>query len=181
MANSTPVRYVQLFGYQKDLNYYGNRGTSGIDGSTSTAAGIARKQENKEHILITGDTAFLYDSNALWNRNFPKNLKIIVINNAGGGIFRIIEGPDQTEELEEFFETYHHADISKLVSAFGIDYLFAENEEELHNSLRDFLRSEVPVVLEIRTKAELNPLVLKNYFKFIRSKIEKELRELIRK
>lgn len=181
MANSTPVRYVQLFGYQKDLNYYGNRGTSGIDGSTSTAAGIARKQEDKDHVLIAGDTAFLYDSNALWNRNFPKNLKIIVINNAGGGIFRIIEGPDQTEELEEFFETYHHADISKLVQAFGIDYLYADGEKELQNALDSFLQSQVPVVLEVKTNAELNPGVLKNYFKFIRSKIEKELKELIKK
>jgi 2-succinyl-5-enolpyruvyl-6-hydroxy-3-cyclohexene-1-carboxylate synthase len=123
----------------------------------------------------------LYDSNALWNRNFPKNLKIIVINNAGGGIFRIIEGPDQTEELEEFFETYHHADISKLVQTFGIDYLYADGEKELQNSLDSFLQSQVPVVLEVKTKAELNPVVLKNYFKFIRSKIEKELKELIKK
>jgi len=181
MANSTPVRYVQLFGYQKDLNYYGNRGTSGIDGSTSTAAGIAKKQIDKQHVLVTGDTAFLYDSNALWNRDFPKNLKIIVINNAGGGIFRIIDGPDQTEELEEFFETYHHADISKLVGAFGIHYHFADDEKKLNKSIHDFLKSPGPATLEVKTKTEINPQVLKNYFRFIRSKIEKELKQLIKK
>lgn len=181
MANSTPVRYVQLFGYQKDLNYYGNRGTSGIDGSTSTAAGIAKKQENKDHVLIVGDTAFLYDSNALWNRDFPKNLKIILINNGGGGIFRIIDGPDQTEELEEFFETYHHADVSHLVAAFDIGYLHADNEKDLAKSLERFTKSERPVVLEIKTPPDLNPKVLMGYFKFIRTKIEKELRELVKK
>ena len=181
MANSTPVRYVQLFGYQKNLNYYGNRGTSGIDGSTSTASGIAKKQIGKEHVLITGDTAFLYDSNALWNREFPKNLKIIVINNSGGGIFRIIEGPDQTQELEDFFETYHHADISKLSAAFGFDYLLAENETELKESLKRFHQIDGPIVLEVKTEADQNPVVLKNYFKYIRTKIEGELKELVKK
>jgi len=181
MANSTPVRYVQLFGYQKDLNYYGNRGTSGIDGSTSTAAGIAKKQVEKQHVLVTGDTAFLYDSNALWNREFPENLKIIVINNAGGGIFRIIDGPDQTEELEEFFETYHHANISKLVEAFGMQYQFADDERKLNDLFSDFLKFKGPAVLEVKTKTDLNPQVLKNYFRFIRSKIEKELKQLIKK
>ncbi|MFN2428955.1 MAG: 2-succinyl-5-enolpyruvyl-6-hydroxy-3-cyclohexene-1-carboxylic-acid synthase, partial [Cryomorphaceae bacterium] len=92
MANSTPVRYVQLFGHQKTLNYFGNRGTSGIDGCTSTAAGFAIKTPKEQNVLVTGDTAFLYDSNAFWNRKFPENLKVIVINNSGGGIFRIIPG-----------------------------------------------------------------------------------------
>ena len=181
MANSTPVRYIQLFGYQKNLNYYGNRGTSGIDGSTSTAAGIAKKQMDKEHLLITGDTAFLYDSNALWNREFPQNLKIVVINNSGGGIFRIIDGPDQIEELEEFFETYHEVDISKLSEAFGFSYYLATNEKNLGQTLKEFDGSRGAAILEIKTKSDLNPEVLKDYFKFIRSRIEKELKQLIKK
>jgi len=181
MANSTPVRYIQLFGYQKDLNYYGNRGTSGIDGCTSTAAGIAKKQPEKEHLLITGDTAFLYDSNALWNRAFPQNLKIVVINNSGGGIFRIIEGPDQLEELEEFFETHHEADISKLSEAFGFNYFIAKNDKDLIQSLNDFSNYKGAAILEVKTQPTANPEVLKNYFKFIRSKIEKELKQLVRK
>lgn len=181
MANSTPVRYIQLFGYKKALNYYGNRGTSGIDGSTSTAAGIAKKQSDKNHLLITGDTAFLYDSNALWNRNFPENLKILVINNAGGGIFRIIEGPDQTEEIDEFFETYHPANISDLASAFNIDYFFAENSEGLNKSLAEFMKFPGKAILEVKTEAKTNPKVLKDYFKHIGIEIEVELKELIKK
>ena len=82
LANSTPVRYGQLFDYFQVKRVDGNRGTSGIDGSTSTAVGAALMREGIT-TLITGDMSFLYDSNALWNKYISSRLKIIVMKNAG--------------------------------------------------------------------------------------------------
>ncbi|MFN2422368.1 MAG: 2-succinyl-5-enolpyruvyl-6-hydroxy-3-cyclohexene-1-carboxylic-acid synthase [Cryomorphaceae bacterium] len=167
MANSSAVRYVQLFGTQTGVEYHANRGTSGIDGSTSTAAGWARANPEADVVLITGDTAFMYDSNALWNNSMPQNLKIIVINNEGGGIFRIIEGPAGTEELEPFFEAHHPASIRDIATAFGVNYLKAENGAELIESVRDFKAAKGCTILEVKTHARKNAGVLKKYFKFI--------------
>src|SRR5690606_19912320 len=92
-ANSSPIRYAQLFEPRTNLLYYCNRGTSGIDGSSSTAVGAALVN-NSKHFLITGDVSFWYDSNAFWNNIVGDNLKIVLINNGGGGIFKIIETPN---------------------------------------------------------------------------------------
>ena len=92
LANSSVVRYAQLFKTSAALTYNSNRGTSGIDGCTSTAAGAALVN-GKTTTLITGDISFFYDSNALWNKYLQPNFKIILINNGGGGIFRFISGP----------------------------------------------------------------------------------------
>lgn len=175
MANSSPVRYIQLFGTQSGINYFGNRGTSGIDGCTSTAAGYATIDPKTPNLLITGDTAFMYDSNGLWNRDFPRNLKIIVINNGGGGIFRIIEGPDSTEELENYFEAYHPADIQSIAKAFNFPYFKAENPETLSENLTEFLNHPHAALFEIVTPGKENAAVLKNYFRYIRTEIEHHL------
>lgn len=164
MANSSPVRYVQLFGHRKDLKYFGNRGTSGIDGCTSTAAGIAKASPDEDHFLITGDTAFQYDINGLWNRDFPQNLKIILINNGGGGIFRIIEGPDRVEELEEFFEAYHPVDFEMTAKAHGLDYFKASDTTSLTSTLLKFFNHKGAALIEIKTIADQNAKWLKNYF-----------------
>jgi 2-succinyl-5-enolpyruvyl-6-hydroxy-3-cyclohexene-1-carboxylate synthase len=169
MANSSPVRYVQLFGSRKNTIYHSNRGTSGIDGCTSTAAGWAKADSAHQHVLVTGDVAFLYDSNALWNRHFPKNLKIIVINNQGGGIFRIIEGAEHVDELETFFEAHHEVDIRPLAAAYGIAWFGAENEIELANALNAWNEINGPALLEIKTPGKKNAPVLKGYFRHIRA------------
>ena len=79
LANSTSVRWTQLFPARKDLTYICNRGTSGIDGSMSTAAGFAYASKQPT-VFLTGDLSFVYDSNALWNNYIPKDFKIILIN-----------------------------------------------------------------------------------------------------
>ena len=100
MSNSSVVRYCQLFEPIGSVDYYANRGVSGIDGSTSTAVGMAVANPQKLVVLITGDISFFYDSNALWNSYLPPNLRICLINNNGGGIFNIIEGPKNSEQNE---------------------------------------------------------------------------------
>src|SRR5699024_8935977 len=84
LSNSATIRYAQLFSIPKSVSVYCNRGTSGIDGSTSTAIGAA-VASNKQTLLVTGDLSFFYDSNALWNANTPNDFRIIVVNNSGGG------------------------------------------------------------------------------------------------
>ena len=91
MGNSSVVRYFQLFDPSTDESYFSNRGTSGIEGSSSTAIGAAYAVPQKQHLLITGDVSFFYDRHAFGTIT-GSNIKIILINNGGGGIFNIIDG-----------------------------------------------------------------------------------------
>lgn len=171
LGNSTPVRYSQLFGTKKDINYNSNRGVSGIDGQVSTAAGYAYNS-SRLNILITGDLGFLYDSNGLMNKYLRPNLKIIVINNSGGGIFKFIAGPDTNPNLEEFFVTKHNWNAKHICKTFGVFYLKAENINELNRYLPTFLSSNKgPALFEIFTPYEINGEVLRDYFKFIKESI----------
>ena len=168
LGNSTPVRYSQLFGSDPTIEYNSNRGVSGIDGQISTYVGYSFGSDNL-NILITGDLGFLYDSNGLMNHYLKPNLKIIVINNQGGGIFRFIPGPDTTPNLEEFFEAKHQWDSKYICKAFGVEYLKAENIVQVKDALPKFLKSENgPALLEIFTPSDKNGIILREYFKFIR-------------
>ena len=166
MGNSSPVRYIQLFDQREDLIYHSNRGASGIDGCTSTAAGAAYAH-GRPTTVITGDIAFFYDSNAFWNKHLTSNLKVILINNGGGGIFRIIPGPATTNQLETFFETEHELNARYIAKTFGISYYFAEEEETLREILPEFYKEQVggqAAILEIKTPQLKNNEVLKAYF-----------------
>lgn len=164
LANSSIIRYSQLFDLDKSLRVFCNRGTSGIEGSTSTAIGAAFKW-NGQTLLITGDVSFLYDSNALWNNYIKNDFRVILINNSGGGIFRFIPGPKSTNALE-YFETPHNLNVSLLCQMYGFDYFTARNNEEVINELNSFYNdSEQPKLLEIFTPNSKNDIVLKEYFK----------------
>lgn len=151
LANSTPIRYAELFDIKNNIVYYGNRGTSGIDGCTSTAAGAAIVSK-KTNVLITGDISFFYDSNALWNRHVPKNLKIILINNGGGNIFRILEGSSKSEHIA-FFETEHNYKAQKLCEAFNVNYMKATDNKTFNEKLKIMLNEDKCTVLEVFTPA----------------------------
>lgn len=165
LGNSSPVRYAQLFGYSKQYLFHSNRGTSGIDGTLSTAAGAAFA-DSRPTTIITGDLAFFYDSNFLLIPSLPANLRVIMINNGGGGIFRIIDGPSSTIHLETVFEARHQWNAELLVKNFGIPYFRAESALELDDMLLDFYRDHdgKPAILEIITPTEKNAVVLKDYF-----------------
>ncbi len=163
LSNSSIVRYAQLFQHGGKFKFFANRGTSGIDGSGSTAIGYASASESK-NILITGDISFFYDSNALWNNEALKNFKIIVINNAGGGIFRIIPGPATTGALETYFETEHALDASSLAHMYKYDYMAVHDQVELTKKLGEFLNKPDRGILEIFTPKENNDTALKGLF-----------------
>lgn len=167
LSNSSIIRYAQLFDVDNTLNVFCNRGTSGIDGSTSTAIGAAFAKENQT-VFITGDLSFFYDSNALWNSYIPTNFRIIIINNAGGGIFRFIPGPKTTNALA-YFETPHQLTAEHLCKMFNFEYQCALDEDNLKNKLIDFYSvSERPKILEVFTDKEINEKVLKEYFNFLK-------------
>lgn len=167
LANSTAVRWTQLFPARADLTYICNRGTSGIDGSMSTAAGYAYASKQST-VFLTGDLSFIYDSNALWNNHIGNNLKIIVMNNNGGNIFRFIGDKQLMEKNLDFFTTPHHARIKPLVEAYGLDYLACNKTEDLTASINTLLNASKATVLEISTDADLNTENYKGYFKNIK-------------
>jgi 2-succinyl-5-enolpyruvyl-6-hydroxy-3-cyclohexene-1-carboxylate synthase len=166
ISNSSPIRYAQLFDIDSSITVYCNRGTSGIDGSTSTAIGAA-VASGKETIFITGDIGFLYDSNALWNNYIPKNFKIIIINNGGGGIFRILPGHEENNTFNTFFETSHCLTAEHLARMYQLDYLIANNEESLKKGMVNLLDNSSPTILEVFTPTKLNDRILLDYFKNI--------------
>lgn len=168
MGNSSVVRYVQLFNQRDDLEYFANRGTSGIDGCTSTALG-ASLISDKPVTLISGDLAFVYDNNALWN-DLPKdNLKIIVINNGGGGIFRIIDGPSKSGLADTYFEAAHEQNMEHLARHHGVQYLQADDPHSLEESLKRLNETTGCAILEVLTPREVNDAVLKAYFAHLKS------------
>lgn len=165
ISNSAAIRYAQLFKIDDSISVHCNRGTSGIDGSTSTAIG-ASVVASKQTFLLTGDISFLYDSNALWNNYIPSNLKIIVINNGGGGIFRILPGHQENKVFNTFFETAHCLTAEHLAKMYRFKYLSASDEVSLETSMQQLLNDDSqPVLLEVFTPTNINDKVLKDYFK----------------
>ncbi len=163
LGNSSVVRYVQLFHLGIDIKVYCNRGTSGIDGSTSTAIGSAYTAD-EQTVFISGDISFLYDSNALWNDYIPQNFRVVVLNNSGGGIFRII-ADTKPNILEKYLETKHDYTLKHLAKMYSFEYLCACDDVELRQILKTFYREgDQPKILEIFTPAEQNDKELKKYW-----------------
>jgi len=165
VSNSSAIRYLQLFDLDKSIQVFCNRGTSGIDGSTSTAIGAASASDLPT-MLITGDISFLYDSNALWNNYIPKNFKIILLNNNGGGIFRILPGHQENETFNTYFETSHQLNASHLAKMYNFDYFEAKDEATLDQQYKALLnQNEKPSILEIFTPEKENNGILLEFFR----------------
>lgn len=168
VSNSSAIRYTQLFDLDSSINVFCNRGTSGIDGSTSTAVGAASVFKGNT-VFITGDLSFFYDSNALWNNFIPSNFRVILINNKGGGIFKILTKDNNTELFKKFFETKHDLYAKDLCNMYGFEYFISNNEDTLKNVLNDFYNeSEKPRLLEVITDNDYNQDYLLNYFDYIK-------------
>lgn len=170
MANSSVVRYFQLLDPIKKVNYFANRGTSGIDGSSSTAVGHAIAQQNQFHTLVTGDISFFYDSNAFWNNYKLPNLRVIMINNGGGGIFNIIPGPKTTAQNEGYFVAKHNHSAEFICKAYHVGYRKVSSIEELEKELISFYNFDqngTAELIEIDTQAINNEEFLMNFFKTI--------------
>ena len=167
VANSTPVRYFQLFDLKNKNMMFANRGTSGIDGSTSTAIGSS-VQNDSPVLLVTGDLSFFYDVNALWNNHIPKNFRIIIINNSGGGIFKILPGFKENNLFSEFIETQHNLSARLIAKMFNFNYTRVSTKFGLNLYLRTFFKnSKKPKILEIKTSSVKSTKILKEYFRYL--------------
>lgn len=171
LANSMSVRYANLIGLkaaQKDIRVYSNRGTSGIDGCTSTSVGHCLAS-GKPTFLITGDVAFFYDRNAFWhNYNLP-DFRVLLLNNHGGLIFNLIDGPSSLPEAEEYFITRQTLSAKKLCEEFNIEHLVLDSRRKIKNVLKDFFDLDGKAkVLELDTDVNLN----KNVFDNLKLKIK---------
>ncbi|WP_319590908.1 2-succinyl-5-enolpyruvyl-6-hydroxy-3-cyclohexene-1-carboxylic-acid synthase [uncultured Draconibacterium sp.] len=169
LGNSSPVRYALIADWATNTTFLSNRGTSGIDGPMSTTVGYASVSEKINTVLI-GDLSFFYDSNALWNNYLGENLRIIVINNGGGNIFSLIKGPGESPAFQQHFYAENKFKAQGIAQTFGLDYLSAENEEELKDSLAEFYSPtrKKPTILEVFTDVEVNTKTFRGLFKFVK-------------
>ena len=153
LANSTPVRYAQLFHKAARQQPWSNRGVAGIDGCTATAVGAALAGQSVT--LISGDLGFLYDANAFHLHPLPASLRIAVIHNGGGGVFRWLPGPVRTGLLPTHFEMRHGLELRAVCDLHGLEHQRVETADALRVALQDWWSdSEVPRVLEIATPPE---------------------------
>ncbi len=167
VANSTPIRYLQLFDLKNKNYMFANRGTSGIDGSTSTAIGYSVNSDSPV-VLISGDLSFFYDINALWNKQIPVSFRIIIINNRGGGIFKILPGYKEDSLFSEFIETKHNLSARSIAKTFNFNYMSVSTKFGLNLALRTFFKdSKKPKILEIKTKSVKSTKILKDYFRYL--------------
>lgn len=165
LSNSMPVRYANYLGIEnkKEIQIWANRGTSGIDGCTSTAVGHAIAGKSI-HTLISGDLAFFYDRNGLWHSHLPSNLRVVVLNNHGGGIFRQINGPKQLKELEEFFETNQKLTAANTARDFGMKYFKVKTIEAMPGFLEQFFDEKGGAsILEIETDPKINQQIFEDF------------------
>ncbi|QRR00440.1 2-succinyl-5-enolpyruvyl-6-hydroxy-3-cyclohexene-1-carboxylic-acid synthase [Dyadobacter sandarakinus] len=161
VGNSMAIRYVNaLLDTKLYSGVFCNRGTSGIDGCVSTAIGAALVNE-RPTLLLVGDVSFLYDRNGFLIQDLPQNLRIIVVNNAGGNIFRMIDGPKDTLELETYFETRHRFTAENTCKDARIDYQSARLPDELEDKLRWLMEHDQIALLEIFTDPRENERVWK--------------------
>ena len=164
VSNSSAIRYMQLFDQTPSSTVFCNRGTSGIDGSTSTAVGASMSLKSPI-LLITGDLSFFYDSNGLWNDYIKSTFRIILINNSGGGIFKILPGYRDDLFHEKFIETRHGFSAKHLSKMHGFKYSKVSGSFGLKFALNSFFKtSSRPKLLEINTNSSLSSKILKNYF-----------------
>jgi len=172
LSNSMSVRYANYIGLKSDqtgINVFANRGTSGIDGCTSTTVGHALLNDTT-NVLITGDMAFFYDRNAFWH-NYPlPNLRIVLLNNHGGIIFKMIDGPGSVPEADEYFITKQTLNAKKLCEEFDFEYLKIDNKRKVKNLINDFFDSDKRTkVLELESDITHN----KEMFDNLKEKIKK--------
>jgi 2-succinyl-5-enolpyruvyl-6-hydroxy-3-cyclohexene-1-carboxylate synthase len=172
LANSMSVRYANFIGLNSQhhsIQVFANRGTSGIDGCTSTTVGHCFASD-VPNILITGDLAFFYDRNAFWHNYAMPNLRVVLLNNHGGIIFKMIDGPGDTAEADEYFITHQRLTAKHLCAEFGITHLKVDHKRKLKNLLKDFFEMDgTPKVLELESDLAENKMLFEN----LKQKIKK--------
>ncbi len=166
LANSSTVRYAQLFTLPAGVEVCCNRGTSGIEGSLSTAIGYASASD-KLNFIIIGDLSFFYDMNALWNGHVRPNIRILLLNNGGGEIFHTLPGLEMSGTSHKFVTAVHKTSARGWAEERGFGYLQADNEEQLNEAMAQVAQPEStgqPLLLEVFTNKNKDARILKEYY-----------------
>ena len=162
-ANSMAIRLANIYARHY---VYCNRGVNGIEGSLSTAAGFSLVAD-KPVFCVIGDLSFFYDSNALWNSRLGGNLRILLLNNGGGGIFRQLPvGDGRSEALCSVMGT-HHTSAEGICRSYGVEYLSARDMPALSDGLSRLMQMESsrPVLLEVFTDSAEDVRVIREYYR----------------
>ncbi len=157
LASSMSVRYASMvLPPLGSVAVWSNRGTAGIDGCLASAVGHAMVS-TASHFLLIGDVALQYGRNALWQSAVPDNLHIVVLNNGGGGIFSLIDGPSSQPECEAFFIAEQSITAESVARDFGFQYISCTTRQQVADGLKDLCcQSAEATVLEIHTSRETN-------------------------
>lgn len=170
LANSSTVRYAQLFQIPDSVEVCCNRGTSGIEGSLSTALGYAWASDKLNFVLI-GDLSFFYDMNALWCNHLRGNLRIMLLNNGGGEIFQSLPGLKMEARTHRFVTALHQTKAEGWAQERGFDYTAVHTMEELDAALLDFMQADQqgnPKFMEVFTDKAEDVRLLKEYYHGLR-------------
>lgn len=165
IANSTSIRLAELFPVKENVEVYCNRGTNGIDGSLSAFIGAASATKELSFLVI-GDLSFFYDMNGLWNRYVGKNIRILLSNNSGAGIFHYTRSVKDIPTLDNFVAAEHDGVAKGWVESRGFLYLSAYNMEEFKENIEKFFSPNIesPVFFEVFTDKEEDAQALKRYY-----------------
>ena len=172
LANSSTVRYAQLFPLPQGIEVCCNRGVNGIEGSLSMAIGYAAQSE-RLNFMVTGDLSFFYDMNALWCEHIHPNLRILLINNEGGEIFHTLPGMDKKSQSRKYITAEHHTKACGWAEERGLRYMHASNQEEFDACIGEFTTPETlsaPLLLEVFTDKETDTQLLRDYYKSLKNK-----------
>ena len=167
-GNSSAVRLGNFF--SSDYIFV-NRGVNGIEGTLSTAVGMAAANKNKRVFCAIGDLSFFYDQNALWNSNLGDNLSILLLNNSGGGIFQQLSGLEKSAHRAAIMGAGAGVTAEGVCQTHNIGYLSATNSEELESSLAAFLNiRKSSVLLEVFTDSEEDAKAWSTFYKQLEKK-----------
>ncbi|MGB3533883.1 MAG: 2-succinyl-5-enolpyruvyl-6-hydroxy-3-cyclohexene-1-carboxylic-acid synthase [Microcoleaceae cyanobacterium] len=171
IANSMPIRDLESFWMlnSHQIQPYFNRGANGIDGTLSTALGMA--QNHQSSVLLTGDLALLHDTNGgLIRAKFKGHLTIILINNNGGGIFEMLPISQFEPPFEEFFATPQQINFADWCQTYRIEYELIQSWEQLQTRI-SYLPNSGVRLLEIRTNRKKDTAWRKLFFEQLRRKL----------
>ncbi len=166
LANSSAVRYAQLYSVPSTVEVCCNRGTSGIEGSLSVAIGYSVLSE-KLNFVVIGDLSFFYDMNALWNSYFGPNLRILLLNNGGGEIFHTLPGLEMSGTSHKFITAVHKTSAKGWAEERGFAYYKVEDEDQLKEAMAVFTQPEAatqPLLMEVFTNKNKDARILKDYY-----------------
>lgn len=158
LANSNSVRIANYFSLKKEIEVYANRGTHGIDGSMSSFIGQASVSSELCYLII-GDLSFFYDMNAFWNRYVGNNVRILINNNSGGGIFHApyYQQGEEFERIDQHIAAGHHTSVKSWAEAVGFKYFGVSDKKQMQDALKEFnCRSDKPIIIETFTNMDVD-------------------------